>query len=298
MASYRDPQLVPTITDAIEKANDPSRLHFCIAWQHGEDETKNIFSWISQKPKLTILDISYGESKGACWARNLIQQCYQGEYYTLQLDSHHRFRKGWDDICIRMIEDLKATGVQKPLLTTYLSSFNPDNDPESRVNEPWSMRFDRFIPEGAVFFLPTRIPDWRNRSIPTKSRFYSAHFGFTVGQFCEEVQHNPNFYFHGEEISITVRAYTHGYDLFHPNRIIAWHEFTRKKRKRHWDDHSNWQDINKSSHACNRKLFGMDEYIDQIDVVAEEQNGKYGFGKNRTLEQYERYAGICFKNAA
>ena len=39
----------------------------------------------------------------------------------------------------------------------------------------------------------------------------------------------------------------------------------------------------------------MDEYMDQIDAVAEEQNGKYGFGKERTLEQYERYAGICFR---
>ena len=295
IASYRDSQLIPTVTDAIEQANDASRLHFCVAWQHGEDETKNIFSGISQKPKLSILDIFYSESNGACWARNRIQQCYQGEDYTLQLDSHHRFQKGWDDICIRMIEDMQATGVEKPLLTAYLSSFNPENDPESRVHEPWFLTFDRFIPAGAIFFLPARIPDWQNRTLPMKSRFYSAHFGFTVGRFCEEVQHNPNLYFHGEEINITVRAYTHGYDLFNPHRVIAWHEFTRRGRTKHWNDHPNWRDRNKSSHAYNRMLFGMDEYRDQVNIVAEEQNGKYGFGKDRTLEQYERYAGICFR---
>ena len=295
IASYRDPQLVPTIKDAIEQANGPSRLHFCVAWQHGDDETRDIFSDIPQQPQLSLLDILHSESKGTCWARNQIQQQYQGEDYTLQLDSHHRFVKGWDDICIGMVKDLQVAGVEKPLLTSYIPSFDPDNDPQLRINEPWYLAFDRFIPEGAIFFSPATMPNWQSRTLPMKGRFYSAHFAFTLGRFCREVQHNPDYYFHGEEISIAVRAYTHGYDLFHPHKVIAWHEYTRKGRRKHWDDHSSWGGMNISSHAYNRMLFGMDEYIDQHDVVAETQNGKHGFGKERTLEQYERYAGICFR---
>jgi hypothetical protein len=78
-----------------------------------------------------------------------------------------------------MIKHLQKKGHKKPLLTSYISSFDPDNDPKGRVLEPWWMTFDRFIPEGAIFFLPSGIPDWQNRTEPIPSRFYSAHFCFT-----------------------------------------------------------------------------------------------------------------------
>ncbi|MDE3129220.1 MAG: hypothetical protein KGL38_14515, partial [Gemmatimonadota bacterium] len=299
IAAYRDPQLGPTLRDAMGQANDPSRLHFCIAWQHDDDECRDaLLATLPAASKVTVLDIPYRESRGACWARHQIQQHYQGEAYTLQLDSHHRFVRGWDDVCIGMLEQLRATGVEKPLLTAYLPSFDPDNDPAGRVDVPWHLAFDRFIPEGAVFFRPAAIADWQDRAQPMRSRFYSAHFAFTVGAFAREVQHNPEYYFHGEEISISVRAYTHGYDLFHPHRLVAWHEYTRKGRAKHWDDHANWWSVNAESHGHNRLLFGMDEYAGQPALVAEAQRGPYGFGSARSLEEYERFAGLCFRRRA
>ena len=149
----------------------------------------------------------------------MTQQYYKDEDYTLQLDSHHRFVQDWDDILIKMIKQLKKKGHKKPLLTGYIPSFDPDNDPAARIHVPWKMNFDRFIPEGAVFFLPASIDDWQQRDEPIPARFYSAHFCFTIGKFCKEVPHDPNYYFHGEEISIAVRAFTHGYDLFHPHPV-------------------------------------------------------------------------------
>jgi hypothetical protein len=82
-------------------------------------------------------------------------------------------------------------------LQDMFSSFDPDNDPAGRMQEPWRMAFDRFIPEGAVFFLPETIPGWQSLTEPVTSRFYSAHYCFTLGQFSKEVQHNPEYYFHG-----------------------------------------------------------------------------------------------------
>lgn len=299
VAAYRDPQLGPTLRDAVAKAHDPSRLHFCVAWQHGDDErVESVFAGVAGESKLTILDIPAGESQGACWARHRIQQYYEGETYTLQLDSHHRFVEGWDDLCIEMLEGLRASGVEKPLLTAYLPSFDPDNDPAGRADAPWFLALDRFIPEGAVFFRPVPMADWQQRDTPMRARFYSAHFAFTLGAFSREVQHNPAYYFHGEEISISARAYTHGYDLFHPHRLIAWHEYTRKGRSKHWDDHTDWGSTNVSSHTHNRRLFGMDEFAEQPDAVAEAQHGPYGFGSARTFEAYERFAGLCFRRRA
>ena len=299
LASYRDPQLPNTLRDAVEQAADPSRLHFCVAWQHGDDDVaEEIRASVLGKARLTLLDIPHRESRGACWARHQVQQHYDGEAYTLQLDSHHRFVPAWDEICIGMVKDLQRDGVAKPLLTAYLPSFDPDNDPAARVQDPWLLAFDRFIPEGAIFFMPGTVPAWQARMRPMRARFYSAHFAFTLGAFSREVQHNPQFYFHGEEISIGVRAFTHGYDLFHPHRLIAWHEYTRKGRTKHWDDHANWGEVNSSSHGENRRLFGMDEFAAQPALVAEAQFGQYGFGHARTLEQFERYAGICFRRRA
>ena len=290
IASYRDPQLLPTIRDCINNADFPKNLVFGICWQRDEKESLEEFA---NDKRFRVIDVPFEESKGACWARNKIQQLYNSEEYTLQLDSHHRFVKGWDTLLISMIKDLQKRGHKKPLLTGYIPSFDPDNDPQARIQEPWKMDFDRFIPEGAVFFLPSTIDEWKDLTAPLPARFYSAHFCFTLGVFSNEVQHDPDYYFHGEEISIAARAYTHGYDLFHPHKTVAWHEYTRKGRTKHWDDVKSWGDLNTKCHKRNRTLFGMDgEDPKSIDF------GKYGFGTERTLAEYEEYAGICFSKRA
>lgn len=321
IASYRDPELIPTLVNMIDNADTPQNLKICVCWQHDEDEPIDLFldngfdagEFNNDDSDHTVITLNYGlatiqlidvpsiESKGACWARNYIQQFYDGETYTLQLDSHHRFVPKWDTLAIDMLESLKSEDCPKPLLTAYIPSYDPADDPKSRKNEVWQMGFDRFIPEGAVFFIPEVIPNWEKLEAPVPARFYSAHFCFTDGKFVEEVQHDPEYFFHGEEISIAVRAFTHGYDLFHPHKIIAWHEYTRKHRTKIWDDHTagvkkqgkidlDWHERNMMCHKRNRILFGMDgEDPNQIDF------GKYGFGDARTVREYEEYAGISFK---
>jgi len=289
IASYRDPQLIPTIKSLLENAKNPQNLVICIANQYDDEHELDEYR---KDERFKIIDIPYLKSQGACWARNQIQQKYDGEEYTLQLDSHHRFIKNWDEELIKMIKQLQKKGHKKPLLTAYISSFDPDNDPAERVHEPWWMTFDRFIPEGAVFFLPATIPDWQNLKEPIPARFYSAHFCFTLGQFCLEVPHDPEYYFHGEEISIAVRAFTNGYDLFHPHKVIAWHEYTRRGRAKQWDDDKHWGKRNENCHSKNRHLFGMD------GLEPAKNFGVYGFGTERTLEDYERYSGLCFRRRA
>lgn len=292
IASYRDPQLLYTLRDMIEKSKYPENLRIGIAWQHSPDDTWDTLEEFKNDDRFRILDIDYKESKGVCWARNSVQQLYKGEKYTLQLDSHHRFEKDWDDTLINMLVGLQEDGYPKPLITAYIPSFDPDNDPAGRVTKPWKMNFDRFIPEGAVFFLPATFDSWDDSTKPLPARFYSAHFAFTLGEFAVEVQHDPDYYFHGEEISIAARAYTHGYDLFHPNVIVCWHEYTRKGRTKQWDDDKVWGERNRKSHAKNRKLFGMDGEKQDVDF------GKYGFGKVRTLKEYEKYSGLSFSKRA
>jgi hypothetical protein len=291
IASYRDPQLIPTIDNMLENSKNPENLRIGVCHQyHPEDEFSDLSKY-GDDDRFRIIDVLYSESKGACWARHQIQQVYSGETYTLQIDSHMRFEKDWDTTLIEMINQLQKKGHKKPLLTGYVPSFSPKNDPEGRVNVPWRMSFDRFIPEGAVFFLPESIPNWEQLTLPVPARFYSAHFCFTLGQFSEEVQHDPEFYFHGEEISIGVRAFTHGYDLFHIHKVVIWHEYTREGRTKQWDDDKDWVNKNNLAHKKNRQLFGMDGEV-ELDF------GKYGFGTERTLKDYEKYSGLHFSKRA
>jgi len=288
IASFCDPQLPITIEDCIKNAKKPENLVFSIARQYNPDDSSDSLEKYKDDKRFKVINILHTESKGVCWARNLVQQQYDGEKYTLQIDSHMRFVPNWDEKMIKMLKDLQKKGHKKPLLTGYVPSFNPDNDPAERVREPWRMVFDRFIPEGAVFFLPETIPNWKNLESPVTARFYSAHFCFTLGEFSKEVQHNPEYYFHGEEISIAVRAFTHGYDLFHPHEVLIWHEYTRKGRTKQWDIDKEWVVKNNHSHLVNRKLFGMD------GLTQEGHDGKYGFGNIRTLRDYEEYSGLMF----
>lgn len=322
IASYRDPELIPTLDNLIKKSKMPSNLRIAVCWQHGTDETLPMFinagyrelakeripkvnnypviTLIKDEAIVELMDVNYYEARGACWARNQLNQLYDGEKYTLQLDSHHRFIKDWDTILIDMLENLRSKS-KKPLLTAYLPSFNPQNDPAERIQAPWRMTFDRFIPQGPIFYLPETIPNFESLTEPVPSRFFSGHFCFADGSLITEVEYDPYLYFHGEEQSFAVRAYTAGYDLYHPHKVIAWHEYTRNGRNKNWDDHTNnakkegkiekdWCERNIESHQRYRVLFGMDgEKPESIDF------GKYGFGTERTLRDYEEYAGLSHK---
>jgi hypothetical protein len=291
IASYRDPELLPTLKNLLENARNPKDLVICIAWQHSKEDKWDTLKKYKKDPRFKIIDIDYKESKGVCWARSEIQKLYTDEDYYFQLDSHHRFSKDWDVQLKDLLHYLTLKGHEKPLLSTYIAAYFPDKDPKDRVNEVWGLNIDRFMPAGAIFLRPYHIDNWQDLKEPFKTRFVSAHFIFTLGKFVNEVPYDPNLYFHGEESSLAARAYTHGYDLFAPHKVIVWHEYTREGKKRHWDDSQDWKAKDDASYSRFRKLFGMDPGCSSCQRKA---LAPYGFGTVRSLEDFERYAGLKF----
>ena len=284
IASYRDAELLPTLRDCLAKAAHPENLRFGICWQH--DETEDIGKFISD-PRFRVISVPYQDSRGVCWARNAIQSLYAGETYTLQLDSHHRFTPRWDSTLVAMLQSLDS---EKAILTSYAPHYDPRKArPPKSV--PWKIAFDRFSPDGRLLTRPSFIENHRNLVRPIPARFYSAHFAFASGTFCEEVKHDPQLYFLGEEITIAVRAFTHGYDLYHPHRVIVWHEYTRNYRRKHWDDHGGgdapWHVRDTAAGGRIATLLGQRSTA--VDL------GEFGLGESRSLAQYEQYAGIKFK---
>lgn len=285
IAAYRDPELVPTIADCLARAADPGRLTFGICWQRDESESLGDYA---KDPRFRIVDVDYRRARGPCWARHRIQRLYAGEPYTLHLDSHHRFVDGWDALCVGMLRDLQKAGAAKPLLTSYAPVYQPQEDPGGRGTVPFRLRFRKFSLDGPVEALPETMDDFATLSAPIPARFFSAHLAFTLGRFCEEVPHDPKLYFFGEEPTLAVRAFTHGYDLFHPHRIVLWHHYGRNEVPKHWGDHAQWPFHDQRSLQRVRQLLRIDDTPREIDF------GSYGLGTVRSLRDYELYAGIHY----
>jgi hypothetical protein len=290
IASYRDPELLPTIRDCIEKAKHPELLTFGICWQKDETETLDEFE---SDPRFRILEYHWSKSKGLCWARSKIQKLWEGEEYTLQLDSHHRFLQDWDEELITM---MNLTGSEKPIITTYAGMYRP-SDNKLLNTEPYKMVPSNFTPGGTILFRPHHIEDYHKLDRPFPARFVSGHFFFTYGIHCEEYKYDPNIYFAGDEISLSIRSYTLGYDLFHPHKTVVWHEYTREGRTKHWTD---FNQQNKESGVVEKQWWEMDNDSKRRlrHMLQEEDNGidlgQYGLGNVRTHRDYELYAGINF----
>jgi hypothetical protein len=283
IAAYRDPELVPTITSARDNAQWPEDLRFGICWQHGPGEPRpDLFD----DPRFRVVDVDWQDSRGACWARAKIMELWDGEDWYLQLDSHHRFVPQWD---AKLVEQAEATGSPKPVLTAYAPAYSPEEPDHALQPAALRMEFDRFTEDGLVLFRPGEIPESSSSGAPLRSRFLSGHFLFASGSFVTEIPYDPDLYFIGEEITLAVRAYTHGYDLFHPGIPILWHEYTREHRTRHWDDHADservqitWSERDGPSRIRARQLLVDPDF------------GTFGLGGQRSLADYEAYAGINF----
>ena len=115
IAGYRDPELIPTVKDAIKNATQPERLFFGICWQFSPDEPEDFGE--STDPLLKDIYLKYiripaNQSRGMNWARKLAHGFYRNECnYYLQIDSHMRFSPGWDNELIRMIYNLNENDI-------------------------------------------------------------------------------------------------------------------------------------------------------------------------------------------
>jgi Glycosyltransferase (GlcNAc) len=277
--AYRDNQLQPTLHDLMENASNKDQLRVGVAWQYGENE--RLDQHFLKKYPIEIIAIPARQSKGCNWARALLQERWADEAYTLLLDSHHRFVPGWDAELIRMFRDLKAGGVPKPLITTYLPTYDPANDPAARRQEPLAIRFDG-REKGLLFRLRSKVlPFWQTLSTPVTAGFTSLHFLFAEGSLNEEIEFNPSIYFFADEVAISLRVFTHGYDLFHPHKVLGWHLYNRTAtRVPHWNDHPEWRAQHAQTLTELRKLYSG------------QKTGRFGIGSARSINAYEQLIGL------
>ncbi len=287
IASYRDTECQWTVKDLFEKAADPDRIVVGVCWQYVPGDDDDCFQIETRPEQCRIDKIHAKESRGVCWARMRTQALWRDEEYTLQIDSHMRFVPEWDRVLLDMLAECPS---EKAILSSYPIPYEP----------PDKLSDDAVVTIKAKHFNANRVLAFTSAARPIKdapaspepSAFCAAGFLFGPSQIITDVPYDPHIYFQGEEITLAVRLWTHGWDIFSPNKVVIYHDYTnRADRIRHWKDEVDWVKINQRSLARVRHFLGI-EKTDDAEALMELE--KYGLGEQRDLAAYEAFSGITF----
>lgn len=313
--AYRDPELVPTLVDLIEKAQAPRRLRVGVCWQHDEGEGAELFSHAGFRvdtgvlggrlhhrlalrgASVRVFDYAMSESRGCGWARAIAQQAFRDEAYTLQLDSHHRFAPDWDRELIAQLEALRERSL-RPVLVAHPPAYEPGQPVPGRCEEGYQIDFVAFGGPGVVATRSTTIMYPPGPPAPIRARFFSGGFAFADGSFVRDVPADPDHYFNTEEITLAVRAYTQGYDLFHPHRHVLWHYYGRPTAPKVWEDQA--AALARGETTLDGAKLGMRALADARQALGMEGMPRvvHWMGRRRSLNEYERFAGLSFARRA
>lgn len=154
IAAYRDSELGPTLRSLFGAATHPVRVTVGVVWQGvegvdddglsgaiaggdpttsgssgsggGSSGSSNGVESVGLPPewrhRVRTLRLPASEAAGPCWARHLGQALWQGERFLLQVDSHTRFRRGWDAYLVGVLTGGgcgPSEGGRRAVLTTY-----------------------------------------------------------------------------------------------------------------------------------------------------------------------------------
>ncbi|NBO82539.1 MAG: hypothetical protein EBU75_06835 [Betaproteobacteria bacterium] len=295
IAAYCDPLLAQTIADACRKAQAPEELVFGVVDQHPHSRRDELLA-LHPHIQLRYVHVHPVDSRGVCWARSVVFSLYRGEEHLLQIDSHMIFEMAWDGRLKLQLERLQQH-YPKPVITNYPWGFTmagrtPVVDPHRRTDVTLVLKPhpDCALSEtsATLRFVADNVPG----SEPVPACHLAAGYFFTLGRFTEEVPYDPQLYFHGEEQSLALRAYTRGWDLFHMREVPLYHLYKKPDEAHeghHW--HGAWVSQRDVSHA--QATSHAEERL--MDLLYQRRDlGAFGLGTERTLEGYAERFGIDY----
>ena len=288
IASYRDPQLGPTVRDLIAKAVHPELLHIGICCQVDPQDLAlcgpaSLPAHDALRGAQLSLDVVPARaSGGVCWARSRTQALWQHEPFTLQIDSHMRFAPSWDQellACWQRCADPWA------VLSVYPNPFTlPDACDTAMLPLMAAHHFDEHgvlrLQGISTFRNPEELPQQ-----PLPSAVVAAGLLFGPGALIRAVPYDPELYFYGEEISLALRLWTRGFNFYNPDRLLIFHLYkpAHANNVTHWADHPDWAARN---HHSVKRVLAL--------LRGTGPSHPYGLGEARSLALYERWSGIDF----
>ena len=202
---------------------------------------------------IRLLSIREEESLGPCIARYFASKLWGGEEYFMQIDSHIWFVKDWDEKLRNMMKNAPSS---KPVISTYPpgngghwqgghgpricgASFSTSPVEANIIRIGASMTSKQ--PSGLLPNTPIAVKCRKqHHDVPTASLlipflifkfsqqapYVAAGFFVAPSSFLAEMPFDPflPWVFMGEEIMLSTRFFTHGYDIFAPSENILAHE--------------------------------------------------------------------------
>jgi len=252
------------------------------------------------------------ESIGPAMARYFASKLWGGETYFVQTDSHLQFAESWD---AKYIDEVKATkNYPKSVLSSYPPGFSGDGSKHQKVNESKGARlcscsFSESPIEQDIIRINTGNSYSGGETRPTQIPFIAAGFFFARAEFLRDVPFDPflPWCFMGEEIALSLRAWTSGWNIYAPRKNLIIHQY----RPGRMGLPKFWEGVNRlyrGSGADNNSLQGravqrvkyMVGYPETTAEILKDKNEffilteqeHYGVGTERTLEEYMNWTGI------
>jgi hypothetical protein len=282
IASYRDPELQNTIDTLMKTADNPQNISVGICQQTTPDHFIKF-----PYENIKYLNLDHLDSKGACWARYLAGTLYNNEEYFLQIDSHIIMVEHWDTLLIEQVEMATKLTTNKCIFAMYPAAYEIENG----IRVPGYPGLGTTKIHEPIIDIPVGIAGpATNSSIPTPCTFLNAGFMFGHGSFYIDCPYDPEIYFIGEEILNTLRAYTHGYDLFNPTVFFCWHLYKHHHDPNAKDWNVHWNEEDEQRRAV-KYGFYADRGAEKTRKVIRDEIPGY-FGTKRSLQDFEKYIGF------
>lgn len=287
IANYRDTETPHTVVDLFAQAAQPQRVWVGVLSQVMPEVDADCL--VPDHPQVRQIGVLASESLGACWARHrLLTELRRNEVYVLQIDSHTRFAPGWDERFIAMLGECPTP---KAVLTCHPVPYVPPRAlaaPVIPVTRPKG-----FNEQGILALNSRSLPYDPRPPAPVPCAFVGAGCIFAPAQAFDEVPYDPYLYFQGEESTLSARLWTHGWDLYAPNDVLVYHDYTHDRgRPKHWRDNRDWTDLNARSFERVRHLLAREPARNPNALLEIE---RYGLSAHRSLEAFEAYAGVDFR---
>jgi hypothetical protein len=286
IASYRDPDLFKTVKSAWDKAKFKERLFFSIVSQANLNEHPDL-SFIP-KNQINYIKVSWEESKGACWAREMASRNIIGDFF-FQIDSHSRFRDNWDVSIIESYKICQSYWGEKIVMSNYPDSYTINWE----TGEDVLSEFDNFFKLRAEWDDAAKmiVAKWEvcdSIEFGHEVFFVSANNLFCTSEIIKEVPYDAELYFTGEEPSLALRFYTRDIKIINPPIKYMYTNYSRDNGKRnlHWSDKPNeWWKLNQLSYQKLAKILTGDLSL-----------GIYGIGSLDLFKEYQCRTNIFLED--
>jgi len=286
----RDGFIKLTVGSALSNASIPSRIKFGINYVSSDSCFDDLSEFENN------VQVIYGitpKPLGLGISRCVADSFYNKEDYYLQIDAHMLFAPEWDLHLINAYETLKIQYlIEKPIISTFMPWWSMDdlgNIIDYRpgdVNCCQSGNLDSGYVD-AVWTEPRQSGVMNSVCGEDFKEHHSisGHFLFASGAWLEEIGHNPNSVFLGDETMIALRSWTRGYRIFAYGIPLLWHYHKTIHGSRDWHTLSNFNVRHKEDSIEKRNI---------REYLLGEKFDRFGAPSRELLNAYQVATGLDY----